>query len=305
MDTTKEFRSGFVAIIGRPNVGKSTLVNQILNQKVASISPRPQTTRRKQLGIYTDENAQIVMVDTPGIHDPVHKLGEFMNQVAEEALKDADVILWIVDASMPPHEEDRLVAQFAFRTETTAKVLLALNKADLIDANTMQTRKHEYESLMECQSTHVISALSGKGVNELKENIIYHLPVGLPFYDAEQITDLYEKEIAADFIREAAMMSLQEELPHAVAVRVDEYHDVGEKNAEIYATIFVERESQKPIVIGKGGSMIKQIGETSRKEIEKMVERKVFLELRVKVLKNWRNDPSALRQFGYLRQDDK
>ena len=162
MDTTKEFRSGFVAIIGRPNVGKSTLVNQILNQKVASISPRPQTTRRKQLGIYTDENAQIVMVDTPGIHDPVHKLGEFMNQVAEEALKDADVILWIVDASMSPHEEDRLVAQFAFRTETTAKVLLALNKADLIDANTMQTRKHEYESLMECQSTHVISALSGK-----------------------------------------------------------------------------------------------------------------------------------------------
>ncbi len=305
METSKEFRSGFVAVVGRPNVGKSTLINQILNQKVASISPRPQTTRRRQLGIYTDENAQIVMVDTPGIHRPVHKLGEFMNQVADEALKDADVILWIVDASVPPHEEDQLVAQFVLRVETTAKVILALNKTDLIDANTIQIRKHEYEALMTCNSTHVISALTGKGVKELKDNLIYHIPAGLPFYDPEQITDLYEKEIAADFIREAAMVLLKDELPHAVAVRVDEYHDNGEKNAEIYATIFVERESQKPIVIGKGGSMIKQIGETSRKEIEKLVERKVFLELRVKVLKNWRNDPSALRQFGYQRQDDK
>lgn len=305
MDASKEFRSGFVAVIGRPNVGKSTLINQILNQKVTSISPRPQTTRRRQLGIYTDDSAQIVLVDTPGIHQPVHKLGEFMNQVADEALKDADVILWIVDASVPPQEEDQLVAQFVLRVETTGKVILALNKTDLIDAGTIQKRKHDYEALMECNSTHAISALSGKGVKELKDNLIYHIPVGLPFYDPEQITDLYEKEIAADFIREAAMVLLEDELPHAVAVRVDEYHDIGEKNAEIFATIFVERESQKPIVIGKGGSMIKQIGETSRKEIEKLVERKIFLELRVKVLKNWRNDPSALRQFGYQRQDDK
>lgn len=304
MENSKEFHSGFVSIIGRPNVGKSTLINQILDQKIASISPRPQTTRRKQLGIYTDDHAQIIMVDTPGIHNPILKLGEFMNQVAEDSLKDADVILWIVDASVPPQEEDRLVAQFTLRSGTTAKVLLALNKTDLIDSETIQKRRHEYESLMEIQSTHVISALTGKGVKELKENLIYHLPVGLPFYDPEQITDLYEKEIAADFIRETAMSLLQDELPHSIAVRVDEYHDVGEKNAEIYATIFVERESQKPIVIGKGGAMIKQIGETSRKEIEKMSERKVFLELRVKVLKNWRNDPSALRQFGYFRQED-
>lgn len=305
MDTSKEFHSGFVAVIGRPNVGKSTLINQILDQKIASISPLPQTTRRKQLGIYTDENAQIIMVDTPGIYNPVHKLGQFMNQVAEEALKDADVILWIVDASVPPQEEDRLVAQYTLRVDTNAVVILALNKTDLINANTIQLRRNEYEALMECKSTHVISALSGKGVKELRENLIYHIPVGLPFYDPEQITDLYEKEIASDFIREAAMVLLQDELPHAVAVRVDEYHDIGEKNAEIFATIFVERESQKPIVIGKGGSMIKQIGENSRKEIEKLVERKVFLELRVKVLKNWRNDPSALRQFGYQKQDDK
>jgi GTP-binding protein Era len=305
METSNEFRSGFVTIVGRPNVGKSTLLNNILKQKIASISPRPQTTRRKQLGIFTDEKVQIVFVDTPGIHTPVHKLGEYMNQVAEDTLRDADLILWLVDATVPPQEEDSLVAQFALRVETMEKVILVLNKTDLVDPATVQKRKLEYETLMDCTSIHMISALSGKGVKDLIAELTNRLPVGFPFYDPEQVTDLYEKEIAADFIREAAMIQLKDELPHAVAVRVDEYHDIGETNAEIFATIFVERESQKPIVIGKGGAMIKVIGETSRKEIEKLIERKVFLELRVKVLKNWRNDPSALRQFGYQHQDDK
>ena len=305
METSNEFRSGFVTIIGRPNVGKSTLLNNILKQKIASISPRPQTTRRKQLGIFTDDKVQIVFVDTPGIHNPVHKLGEYMNQVAEDTLRDADLILWLVDVTVPPQDEDHLVAQFALRVETTDKVILVLNKTDLVDPGTLEKRKLEYEALMDCSSTYVISALSGKGIKELMSALSLRLPVGFPFYDPEQVTDLYEKEIAADFIREAAMIQLKDELPHAVAVRVDEYHDIGETNAEIFATIFVERESQKPIVIGKAGAMIKIIGETSRKEIEKLIDRKVYLELRVKVLKNWRNDPYALRQFGYQHQDDK
>ena len=304
MVTSPDFRSGFVALIGRPNVGKSTLLNLILDQKVASVSPRPQTTRRKQLGIYTEEKAQIVFVDTPGIHNPVHKLGEFMNKVAEDVLKDADVILWIVDASYPPHDEDRLVAQFAARSTSIAPLILALNKTDLVSPAIMDQRRQEYTALMDCAACHTISAQTGKGVPGLKDDLIQRLPVGLPFYDAEQVTDLYEKEIAADFIRESAMLQLQDELPHAVGIRVDEYHDLSETQAEIYATIFVERESQKPIVIGQGGSMIKKIGEGARKEIEKLVGRKVYLELRVKVMKNWRNDPNALRQFGYHRPEE-
>lgn len=305
MEIPQEFRSGYVAVIGRPNVGKSTLINLILEQKIASISPRPQTTRRKQLGIFTDEHVQIVFMDTPGIHQPVHKLGEYMNRVAEDAIKDADVVLWIVDASVPPQEEDRLAAQFTARLEIKAPVILVLNKTDMLDNATQQQRKQEYEAVLDCASSHAVSALYGRGITPLKEDLISRIPAGFPYYDPEQITDLYEKEIAADFIREAAMIQLTEELPHAVAVRVDEYHDIANDKAEIYATIFVERESQKSIVIGKGGAMIKTIGESSRKEIEKLVDRKVYLELRVKVLKNWRNDPAALRQFGYLQQDDK
>ncbi len=305
METSNEFRSGFITIVGRPNVGKSTLLNLILKQKVASISPRPQTTRRKQLGIYTDDQAQMVFVDTPGIHTPVHKLGELMNKAAEETILDADIVLWLVDASVSPTEEDRLVSQFILRMDTKAAVILALNKSDLVNSVTLKERKEEYGALLDCTSIHFISALSEFGVKELMEDLTVHLPVGLQFYDADQITDLYEREIASDFIREAAMIQLKDELPHAIAVRVDDYHDVGDAKAEIYATIFVERESQKPIVIGKAGSMIKVIGEHARKDIEKMVDRKVYLELKVKVLKNWRNDPSALKQFGYTKHDDK
>lgn len=304
MATSPDFRCGFVAVVGRPNVGKSTLINHLLGQKIASISPRPQTTRRKQLGIFTDEMAQIIFIDTPGIHHPVHKLGEFMNQVAEDALKDADVILWIVDVSNPPHVEDRLVAQFTARAGSNAPVILALNKTDLIQSAGLERNRLEFTNLLDCTAIHVISALTGKGIPALKDDLILRLPAGFPFYDADQVTDLYEKEIAADFIRESAMVELKDELPHAVGIRVDEYHDLGETRAEIYATIFVERESQKPIVIGQGGSMIKKIGENARKEIEKLVGRKVHLELRVKVLKNWRNDPNALRQFGYSRSDE-
>ncbi len=305
METSNEFRSGFITIVGRPNVGKSTLLNLILKQKIASISPRPQTTRRKQLGIYTNDRAQMVFVDTPGIHTPVHKLGEMMNKTAEETILDADAILWLVDASVEPQEEDRLVSQFILRVDAKAPVILALNKSDLVNSVTLKDRKEEYASLLDGTSIHFISALTELGVKDLIADLIKNIPIGLPFYDAEQITDLYEREIAADFIREAAMIQLKDELPHAVAVRVDDYHDVGDTKAEIYATIFVERESQKPIVIGKAGSMIKVIGEHARKDIEKMVDRKVYLELKVKVLKNWRNDPSALKLFGYTRQDDK
>lgn len=304
MEISPDFHSGYVAIIGRPNVGKSTLLNKALRQKVASVSPRPQTTRRNQLGILTEEAYQAIFVDTPGIHQPVHKLGEFMNQSARDALQDADVILWIVDASQSPHEEDRLVAQFTAAAGSQAPVVLALNKADLSTPGRLDERKREYSSLLPCQAVYIISAQTGQGVSSLMTDLAGRLPPGLPLYDPEQITDLYEKEIAADFIREAAMMELKDELPHSVGIRVDEYHDIGDTKAEIFATLFVERESQKPIVIGAGASVIKKIGEKARHEIETLTGRKVYLELRVKVMKNWRNDPSALRQFGYQRNGE-
>jgi GTP-binding protein Era len=304
MEISPDYRCGYVAIIGRPNVGKSTLLNKALRQKVASVSPRPQTTRRNQLGILTEETYQAIFMDTPGIHQPVHKLGEFMNQAARDALQDADVILWIVDASQPPHEEDRLVAEFTAAAGTQAPVVLALNKADLSTPTRLEERQREYSALLPCQAAYIVSAQSGQGVNILMADLTNRLPPGPPMYDLDQITDLYEKEIAADFIREAAMLELTDELPHAIGIRVDEYHDIGETKAEIFATLFVERESQKPIVIGKGAAVIKKIGEKARREIETLTGRKVFLELRVKVMKNWRNDPGALRQFGYQRSGE-
>jgi GTP-binding protein Era len=291
------YRSGFVAVVGRPNVGKSTLLNRLMEQKIAAVSPRPQTTRRKQLAILSLPGAQIVFIDTPGIHKPAHKLGEWMVQSALEALRDADLALWLVDAAAKPTPEDRLTGERL--AETGKPVLLALNKIDLVSPEHQPARREAYRALAPDAICLAISAVNGAGCEELLDELLQRLPEGPPFYDPEQITDLYEREIAVDLIREALLRCLDDEVPHATAVRLEEYKDRDENVAYIAATLLVERDSHKGIVIGKGGEMLKRVGSLARKEIEEMTGRKVFLELRVKVLEHWRDNPTILKQLGY------
>ncbi len=291
------FRSGFIAIPGRPNVGKSTLINALLGQKIAAVSPRPQTTRRRQLGILTTETYQMVFVDTPGVHAPRHKLGEFLNQEARAALDGVDAILWLVDATTPPTEDDERIASLLPRR---TPLVLGCNKIDLVPADVLSARREAYAALVKKEAEVVLlSATRGDGLADLLSLLVSFLPVREPEFDPEQVTDLYEKEIAADLIREAALNHLRDEVPHGVAVRIDEFKERENGMAYIAATIFVERDSQKGIVIGEGGKMLKTIGSAARTEIEAMGGRRVFLELRVKVLKDWRNDEEWLKRFGY------
>jgi GTP-binding protein Era len=300
-----EYRSGFVAVLGRPNVGKSTLINALLGQKIAPVSPRPQTTRRRQLGILTLPQAQIVFVDTPGIHLPRHKLGEFLNQEATEILGEVDVLLFLVDLSLPPGEEERLIVQRIREDAPTTGVILGLNKCDLLPQGEWESQAAPYRALIPHQKAIFLSATRGDGREELIQTLIQALPIQEALYPEDQVTDLYEREIAAELIREAALLHLRDEVPHALAVRIDEYIERNEHGAYIRATLFVERESQKGIVIGQGGSMLKRIGSDARREIEAMSGRKVFLELRVKTLPNWRNRIDVLHRLGYRIQSKK
>lgn len=297
-----EHKSGFVAIVGKPNVGKSTLVNALLGQKIAAVSPRPQTTRKKQLGILTLPNAQIVFVDTPGLHKSKHKLGEFLNQEAQEALEGVDLILWLVDSSTSPTDEDKSIADLLKSFSRRTQLLLVLNKIDMVQADILSTRESEYHQLASSATLMKISASKRLGLGEMIEQLIQLLPKREAEYPEDQITDLYEKEIAADLIREACLLKLRDEVPHSLAVRLDEFKERDNGMAYIAATILVERDSQKGIVIGEGGKMLKSIGSAARKEIEEMGGRKVFLELRVKVEKDWRDNPNALRLLGYMKK---
>jgi GTP-binding protein Era len=295
-----EFRSAFVAIIGRPNVGKSTLVNALLGQKIAAVSPKPQTTRKRQLGILTTDSAQLVFVDTPGIHNPRHKLGTFLNQEAEESLEGVDIVLWLVDVSFRPTEEDKQIASLLRRLPRRKPLVLAANKMDLISAELLTPHIEAYQAALQRDAQAIsISAIQNSHLDELLNLLISLSPVRPPEYDEEQVTDSYERDIAADLIREACLHSLRDEVPHGVGVRVDEFAERDNGMLYIAATVFVERESQKGIVIGEGGKMLKQIGSSARKEIEEMGGRPVFLELRVKVLKDWRNDENAMKRLGY------
>ena len=304
MDTnTINSKAGFVAVMGRPNVGKSTLINALLGQKIAAVSPRPQTTRKRQMGILTikskDKYSQVIFVDTPGIHNPRHKLGERMNREAKAPLEDSDVILLVVDVSQEPNEEDLLLFNLLTRLNRSIPVVLALNKSDLANNEVFSINREAYMNGITRAIDISISATRRENLDILLSEITSHLPKSLPFFPDDQLTDLYEREITADLIREAALTLLRDEIPHGIAIRIDQFTERGEGGAYIEATIFVERESHKPIVVGQGGSMIKKIGSAARKEIEAMSGRKVYLRLNVKVRKNWRNDEKILRRMGF------
>ena len=295
-----DFRTGFIAIIGRPNVGKSTLVNALLGQKIAAVSPKPQTTRRRQLGILTTDKYQLVFVDTPGMHSARHKLGEFLNQEAQESLEGVDVILWLVDSSAKATEEDKQIGLLLDKLPRRTPLVLAANKMDLVPADALTARLEAYQASVRKEAKVIsISATQNRNIHELIELLVSLSPFRVPEYDEEQVTDSYERDIAADLIREACLNHLRDEVPHGVGVRVDEFKERENGMLYIAATIFVERTSQKGILIGEGGRMMKAIGSAARREIEEMGGRKVFLELRAKVLKDWRNDENAMQRFGY------
>lgn len=299
-ETPPGFHSGVVAVVGRPNVGKSTLINRILGQKVAAVSPKPQTTRRRQLGIYTDSSAQILFLDTPGLHAPQHKLGEYMVKAAEGAFHDVDVILIVLDVSEPPETADRHLADTVARLRGETPVVLALNKVDLSpDVHVRGLRVEEHSALIPHAAAFAVSAAEGTAVEELVADLVSRLPEGPLYYPEDQLSEVNMRVIAAEIIREKVMTHTEQEVPHSVAVEIDSYRERSDSLTYISATIYVERDSQKGIVIGKGGERIKKIGSDARAELGAMLGTTVYLELNVKVLKNWRSDERQMARFGY------
>jgi GTP-binding protein Era len=293
------FKSGFIAIAGKPNVGKSTLTNVLLGQPIAGVSAKPQTTRKRQLAIRTTAEYQMIFVDTPGLHEPKDRLSQFINSEAVSALSDADLILFLVDCSQKPDEEDRKLADLVHEAQKEDSVLLVINKIDIGDGKTLSAHRKLYQALFPEAPVLQISAQTGKGISELIDSIVERLPEGPMYFPEEQITQTYERDIAAELIRAACMDLLEDELPYSIAVHTDEYSERENGVVYIKATIFVERDAQKAIVIGRNGEMIKRIGTLARTEIEAMNGKKVFLELYVKTRKNWKNDPAFLREVGF------
>lgn len=316
-DLPADHHSGFVAVIGRPNVGKSTLLNRLLGQKLAITSPKPQTTRDQLLGILTKDNAQIMFLDTPGIHKPKHKLGEYMMAVAEETIRNADLVLWLVDMNSLPTEEDQAIAgllQDLFSRKLLPPLLLGLNQSDRWagDATVTEARIAAYQQLLSWRQgadasnppalALQFSAHTGDATDDLLETLRQQLPLGPRYYPDDQITNMQTRFIVAELIREQALHHLEQEVPHGIAVEVDEFTERNESMTYISAVIYVERQSQKAIVLGDGGRMIKAIGQAARPSIEQMVGTRVYLELWVKVWEKWRKRAGMLRQLGYAVQ---
>ncbi len=329
-ETPPGHRSGFVAVIGRPNVGKSTLMNQIVGQKVAIVSPKPQTTRSRILGILTRKDVQVIFVDTPGLHRPRHKLGRAMVATATRAIPDADVVLFMVDISVPPTSEDRMIAGL-IREHTEAPVILVLNKMDLLPAEKVKPHTEAYWEMChgllpsapplippiggrtdggtpptggrmaEGRGGGWMMTIATRGVNldKLLALIVAALPEGPRYYPGDQVTDQTEREIAAELVREQVLRHTRQDVPHAVAVVVEEFKERENDVVYVAANIFVEKDSQKGIIIGRRGQMLHQIGSAARQEIERLTGGRVYLDLWVKVRKGWRRDKSELRRLGF------
>ncbi len=301
-ETNDTHRAGYVAVVGRPNVGKSTLVNALIGHKVAIVSKKPQTTRRRILGILSNAQAQILFVDTPGVHRPQQALNKHMMREVTAALESCDAMLFVVDVSEPPNKEDERVAQMIL--ERPMPKLLALNKSDKLDAVNVLKHTQMYEALLgepsaqsETDKWMLTSGTRGDNLDKMRAMLIEALPLGPEFYPSDQYTDQTERMLAAEFVREQTLRFLEQEVPHAVAVSIDEYTQRSARTVYIAATIFVERDTQKGILIGSGGQMLKKIGAEARKSIEAEVRAKVFLELWVKVREKWRDDERAVQEL--------
>lgn len=292
----KNFKSGFAAIIGMPNVGKSTLLNLIAGQKIAIISDKPQTTRNKILAIYTTDTEQIIFTDTPGIHKPHNKLSEYMVQVAKDSMLDTDVIIFVVDATQGIRDTEREIA--AKIAQIGLPCILVINKIDLIRKERLLPMIADYSSLYNFDEIVPICAKTGDGTELLIDKIRDYLEEGPQFYDDDMVTDQPEKQIAAEIIREKMLWLLEKEVPHGIAIGIDKMEE-KEKLTSIYATIYCEKASHKGIIIGKGGEMLKKIGSLARGDIEKMLDKKVYLQLWVKIKPDWRNSNAMIKNFGY------
>ncbi|MBE7044899.1 MAG: GTPase Era [Ruminococcaceae bacterium] len=290
------YKSGFVSIIGVPNVGKSTLLNQIVGQKIAIISDKPQTTRNKILAIYTTDEEQIIFTDTPGIHRPHNRLGEYMVRVAKETMHDTDVILLVVDATKKIQDSERDIAQSL--AEVGMPCILVINKVDLVKKETLLPMIADYSSLYDFEEIVPISAKTGDGTQLLIEKIKGYLEEGPQFYYEDMVTDQPEKQIAAEIIREKLLWLLEKEVPHGIAIEISKMQEL-EHVTNIYVNIYCEKASHKGIIIGKGGEMLKKIGSLARGDIEKMLDKKVYLELWVRVKTDWRNNNYLMKSFGF------
>ena len=290
------YKSGFVSIIGVPNVGKSTLLNQIAGQKIAIISDKPQTTRNKILAIYTTDTEQIVFTDTPGIHKPHNRLGEYMVRVAKESMTDTDVLLLVVDATKKIQETERSIAEGLHALGIPC--ILVINKVDAVRKETLLPLIADYSSLYPFEEIVPISAKTGDGTDILLEKIKGYLEEGPQFYYEDMVTDQPEKQIAAEIIREKLLWLLDKEVPHGIAIEIERMKENKNVTA-INASIYCEKASHKGIIIGKNGEMLKKIGTLAREDIEKMLDKKVYLELWVKVKNDWRNNNSLIKNFGF------
>lgn len=292
------YKSGFVAIIGRPNVGKSTLMNQLIGRKVAIMSNKPQTTRNRIQTILTTEKEQIIFIDTPGIHKPKHKLGEYMNSATKSAFNEVDVVVWLVEPDEKVGPGDQFITEELKNIKTP--VVLVINKIDTIQKEEILPVIDAYKDLYDFDAIIPLSALAGENTNALLESINKHLIEGPMFFPADMVTDQPEKQLIAEIIREKALKLLKEEVPHGIAVVIDLFEErEGGHLMDVKATIICEKKSHKPIILGKGGSMIKKIGTLSRKEINALLGTKVHLELWVKIKDNWRDSDFLLRNYGY------
>ena len=298
----ENFKSGFVAIIGRPNVGKSTLMNHLIGQKIAITSKKPQTTRNKIQTVYTCEDGQIIFLDTPGIHKAKNKLGEYMVNVAEQTRKDVDVILWLVEPTTYIGAGEKHIAEQL--QKTSLPVILVINKVDTVKKEDILQVIDNYRKLYDFAEIIPASALRGQNTKDIVNSLFKYMPYGPMFYDEDTVTDQPQRQIVAEIIREKALHALDEEIPHGIAVTIEKMRErKGQHIVDIEATIICERDSHKGIIIGKQGSMLKKIGSNARFEIEKMLEERVNLKIWVKVKKDWRDSDTLMKNFGYNKKE--